>query len=79
MPQTSACPTPILEMLELQNYFLTMQRPRKNSNAHTEAMRRLHAFGRAIKDSSKYQSYLPGPEIIEFCKKLHDEMLKVLK
>lgn len=80
--QSSACPTVVLTMLELQNFFLLLERPRKKTSAHAEAVKRVREFGRVIKtveSSSKYYSYLPGPEIIEFCKKLHDDVEKLLK
>ena len=76
------CPQVVLQMIELQNFFLTMEKPRKKTNAHADAVQRVREFGRAIKTvegSSKYRSYLPGPEIIEFCKKLQSDVLKILK
>lgn len=81
-PQTSVCPPPVLQLIELQNFFLILDRPRKKTSAHAEALKRVREFGRVIKTveaSSKYRSYLPGPEIIAFCKQLHDDMLKLLK
>lgn len=80
--QTSACPVVVLQMIELQNFFLMMPRPRKKSGAHAEALKRVREFGRVIKTvegSSKYYSHLAGPEIIDFCKRLHQDMEKLLK
>lgn len=82
MAQQTVVPDDVLKLLELQNFFLLMPRPKKKTNAHIEAVKRVREFGRAIKtveSSSKYYSYLPGPEIIEFCKKLHHDVEKLLK
>lgn len=82
MAAQTVVPSDVLKLIELQNFFLLMQRPRKKTNAHVEALKRVREFGRTIKTvegSSKYYSYLPGPEIIEFCKRLCSDMEKILR
>lgn len=81
MASQTVVPDDVLKLIELQDFFLGLERPRKNTSAHADALKKVREFGRVIKSvegKSVYRSHLPGPEIIDACKALHAKILKLL-
>lgn len=79
MPQATACPPIVLEMLDLQHKFLTLDRRTLRGDKKEEAIRSVRKFGSVIETVGRqYQNYLGDPEVLATCQKLCDEMKRVL-